>query len=396
MSIAAGPNVVSNGLVLEYDMSNTKRSWKGAPTVNQFAIPDPYNAAGDVGFQVNGTGVFQRVTTGSFGGYDITSDDIVYKYVLGAPGCHYHGNDVTIQAGQWATWSFDYYVDPSITGYPQTNYLANFEGVLGGSIGDPTPSIIGVWKSLTFAGYAGSTGVCRMLLYPGACGDRLATGGFVLFKNPQVSFDTPGNLPLPFVAGTRSTSQSLLDLTQNNTLTATSLTYASDNTFSFNGSSNYITSLYNPIINSATTFTLDFWATLTNPATDMMIFSTSNYPAGNGWHLQTYQSKLILQVYPSGTYTFSTQTLPTNTVFCGTLVYNSGAITYYHNGAPAGTASYTFNPSSIGATIGAWINSGAPQYFAAGKIYSTKFYNRALSAVEVAQNFNALRGRYGI
>ncbi|MEI6569397.1 MAG: hypothetical protein WCR20_22150, partial [Verrucomicrobiota bacterium] len=240
MSVAAGPNVVSNGLVFEYDMSNTKRSWKGAPTVNQFAIPDPYNAAGDVGFQVNGTGVFQRVTTGSFGGYDITADDIVYKYVLGATGCHYHGNDVTIQAGQVATWSFDYYVDPSVTGYPQTNFLANFEGVLGGSIADPTPSVIGVWKRLYFTGTAPSTGLCRMLLYPGACGDRLATGGFVLFKNPQVSFDTPGNVPLPFVAGTRSTSQAIIDLTNNNTLTATNLTYASDNTFSFDLSGAYI------------------------------------------------------------------------------------------------------------------------------------------------------------
>ena len=30
-----------------------------------------------------------------------------------------------------------------------------------------------------------------------------------------------------------------------------------------------------------------------------------------------------------------------------------------------------------------------------GRIYSAKFYNRALSAAEIQQNFNALRGRYG-
>jgi hypothetical protein len=31
-----------------------------------------------------------------------------------------------------------------------------------------------------------------------------------------------------------------------------------------------------------------------------------------------------------------------------------------------------------------------------GNIYSLKFYNRALSVTEIQQNFNALRGRYGI
>jgi hypothetical protein len=244
----------------------------------------------------------------------------------------------------------------------------------------------GTWQTYTFT---------RTNVTAGAMGMYFAknSGGNIYIKNIQIESNS---FATPFVKGTRLATQSLLDLTQNNTLTATSLTYASDNTFSFNGSSNYITSSYNSIINSATTFTLDFWATLPNPASDMMIFSTSNYPTPTGWHLQTYQSRIILQVYPSGAWTLSTQTLPTNTVFCGTLVYNSGAIAYYHNGATAGTASYTFNPSTIGATIGAWINSGTPQYFVAGKIYNTKFYNRALSAAEVAQNFEALRSRYGI
>jgi hypothetical protein len=37
-----------------------------------------------------------------------------------------------------------------------------------------------------------------------------------------------------------------------------------------------------------------------------------------------------------------------------------------------------------------------PSNFAQGNIYHVKVYNRALSAAEVLQNFNALRGRYGI
>lgn len=35
-------------------------------------------------------------------------------------------------------------------------------------------------------------------------------------------------------------------------------------------------------------------------------------------------------------------------------------------------------------------------YFFSGKIYSAKLYNRALSASEVLQNYNALKGRFGL
>jgi hypothetical protein len=39
--------------------------------------------------------------------------------------------------------------------------------------------------------------------------------------------------------------------------------------------------------------------------------------------------------------------------------------------------------------------SGSTQFFD-GKLSVAKIYNRALTAAEIKQNFNALRGRYGI
>jgi hypothetical protein len=49
------------------------------------------------------------------------------------------------------------------------------------------------------------------------------------------------------------------------------------------------------------------------------------------------------------------------------------------------------NPLRIGST-----SEGAAAEFSSQRVASFKFYNRALSAAEVAQNFNALRGRFGI
>jgi len=42
---------------------------------------------------------------------------------------------------------------------------------------------------------------------------------------------------------------------------------------------------------------------------------------------------------------------------------------------------------NFGATYTGWTN---------GKIYSNMIYNRALSATEITQNYNALKGRYGL
>jgi len=67
----------------------------------------------NVGFAVNGTGTFKRVSSGNYGGYEIQPTDVVYRYDLGSTGCHYHGNDYNIPSGNTVTFSFDFYVSPS-------------------------------------------------------------------------------------------------------------------------------------------------------------------------------------------------------------------------------------------------------------------------------------------
>jgi len=75
---------------------------------------------------------------------------------------------------------------------------------------------------------------------------------------------------------------------------------------------------------------------------------------------------------------------------------NGTKLEIYKNGVLSNTANYT---GSIGTTnyvfnIGAYQND--TQYRINGRMSSTRMYNRALSATEVSQNFNALRGRFGI
>jgi hypothetical protein len=85
-------------------------------------------------------------------------------------------------------------------------------------------------------------------------------------------------------------------------------------------------------------------------------------------------------------------TSPTNLNIWYNWVFTRSGATYriYKNGIVDATSTYLIFSWDISA-----IGSGNAGYFR-GNIPSIQIYNRALSAQEVTQNFNALRGRYGI
>lgn len=79
--------------------------------------------------------------------------------------------------------------------------------------------------------------------------------------------------------------------------------------------------------------------------------------------------------------------------------FTSGSRILYINGvqvnsnATTGTVSTNANGMSIGAYGG---TSGSNAYYYNGALSVCRVYNQVLSASQVLQNFNALRGRYGI
>ena len=77
-----------------------------------------------------------------------------------------------------------------------------------------------------------------------------------------------------------------------------------------------------------------------------------------------------------------------------TFIENNGTSYYYMNGVQTGSASTPTIPSGNNyITIGDMSTDQAPTNML---VSNFSLYNKALSAAEVAQNFNALRGRYGI
>lgn len=79
--------------------------------------------------------------------------------------------------------------------------------------------------------------------------------------------------------------------------------------------------------------------------------------------------------------------------------YTSGDRRIYVNGVQiaSDTLAYTIPTNTSGMSIGAYGgNSGSNSYWYNGALSMCRVYNRALTAAEVSQNFNAIRGRYGI
>lgn len=74
------------------------------------------------------------------------------------------------------------------------------------------------------------------------------------------------------------------------------------------------------------------------------------------------------------------------------VVRNVTSIQWYKNGVSLGTNTSS-NGDNIVSSIGSYIWGGFPLN---GNIASVQIYNRALSASEILQNYNATKGRYGL
>jgi hypothetical protein len=87
-----------------------------------------------------------------------------------------------------------------------------------------------------------------------------------------------------------------------------------------------------------------------------------------------------------------------NTWYNYTAVLTTSSISLYENGILQNTVndSNTFLPANTPIILNAGYYNNALVDFINGKSAGFQIYNRALSANEVLQNFNALRGRYSI
>lgn len=421
MPYSLGPNITRTGLVFAYDTGDQTNSYKGEPITNQFSVQGSsgFGSGADnaVNFPIQGEGGFTRLGFGqTFGGYTIQQNDVVYKYNWNySPGaCHYHGMTAAIPAGAYLTFTFDYYISPDTdfsTGNNTT--LANVEnyggGALGGGVGLPNYAK-GVWQTVTFTvGPTGASGTQAMFLYPGGCGGNIATtSGYILYRNPQVVWL---NYTVPFVQGTRSTTQGLLDISgNNNTITLVNMTYGANNALSFDGTDDYTTSPSYTQSN-VNAITIDIW-TKPDSTTQLKTLASKWGASGLGnfsWLLFLNwfaQGNIYFLVGNAAGNSYSSFAIPHNlstsqyTNF--TITYSFGIVNMYRNGSlilTDSTAITSLKNVTTPLTIGADFDAGSSDSLTRpydGVIPVVKLYNTALSSQQVLQNYNSYKTRFNL
>jgi len=366
MSSYAGPAAITDGLVFEYDMGNTQKSWKGAPITNLLTGTGTTNLGN--GVFLSGGGTRTDLGNGKYR-FDVTVARTFRMYcnLATLTNGQTYGCSLKFEENSCSFLSLDW-CDTAVAG-----------GVNSGA-GITSGRLYGTATRGTY------DATYRFL-------DINLGIGSVILSEAQVD-----SIPIstPYVNGTRSNTQAIVDLTGNNTVTANSLTYASDETFSFNGSADQISI---PSINFSNEQTIEMWLQpLENDGSRRNPYNK----AYGGYGTWTHETNGTINHFfgnagaNTSPYVASNSafTVAQNEIACVCTTRNISCAWWYKNGIqynslvnPYGVLNTDNNSILIG-------NGYAGRYL--GNIFAIRLYNRALSSAEISGNFNAYRGRFGI
>lgn len=385
MSLELSPSIVHDGLVMYYDMANTQKSFKGAPATNLIVtstsvFPSIYNFAGAVGV------VTSNYTTAPDG----TNTAQLLSVTGTGTGTQFYAQ-LAPASPAGTVFTFSFYTKAS----SQSGWVFGAPGINTSTIGATTVTTTdGVWyrwaRVFTTTAVNGVTGVMAQV----SINNSLVVWGAQLELG---SYATP-YIPTTVGAASRSTTQVLTDLTGNHSATATSLTYAEGDTFSFNGSTDNITIANNTILDNQTV-TVAAWIKPGALTQNGFIFEkgavNTQYALFQEGANIVWRTKNANDVPYNNLSVTTASYLSTSSWAYIVGTYITGSKKLYINGAlvNSNTASGALATNASGSKIGSY-NSGA--YFFNGSIGVVQVYNRTLDNTEIKQNFNAMKSRYGL
>ena len=395
------PKTSTDGLVFHYDTGNTVRSYLGEPTTNFVPGTYGYTTYAYVSGPVD-TAVFNeknQLTTVKR--YTITEAINTARARILPSG---------LTTGVAYTFSFKWKYNGTTTASPSVGIDASKGNPEGGANNNSftsattnTVSIGNGWylSTYTFVFSSVPTGQC-MLTFGIVTG---STAGFVgeTFDIYEAQFEIK-NHRTQYSNGTRSATQGLKDLTAKNTIDISTVSFDSNAQMTFDGSDDHILTSENIALNGSQTF--EVITTISGgPQSPAGIISNHDYANTSNFGLNHISGNRIgisigytdnSREYDSK-YTTYTATVGTPFHLVMTFDQSSNTVKLYINGVLDSTfvLTKTVKFTSRPVVLGRWDYQYNYYYFN-GKIPVAKAYNRALSAADVTQNFNAVRGRYGI
>jgi hypothetical protein len=452
MSAYSGPGIPNDGLVFSIDAGNKKSSIRSTQQNNILVDPHTWTVGtgGFTGYGANGDATEQNRTlitddpwggtsivwattpdaaSGADGGWNTSyytiDQNSLYRYAVwvrrhtaGTGGTFYFGmNPSPVRNDNSAVQGNPYFCYPaqsslalnqwylvvahcfpqSYTGgrHPDSGWYAN-----GSKISD-----------IAF----GNVGSADVRWNPGttSAGHRTYhfyttnTASGLQFAYPRIDL-CDGNEPS--ISDLLNTGESVINNTADTTyvdkiktINLTTFDYDNLGSFSFNGSSTYL-DLQTDVIISPTNqgWTAMYWFN-TSSASTLQHFNSAEADDFNANWLAIYNSKLAVWNVSPGYWRYGSTTIQSNTWYQAVFVCDAGGtnMRYYINGIQEGgdhVGNSWSSPYSAFKTryVGRYEYAGGYSRYFVGNISNVQLYTRALSAAEVRQNFNALRGRYGV
>ena len=226
-------------------------------------------------------------------------------------------------------------------------------------------------------------------------------GGIIDFHSPQLEIGAAS----PFVDGTRSSTQSLIDLKRTTDIDVSNVSFDSIGQPDFDGTDDRIVASPSNIFLGAS-LTMEVWIYptgynhsrmyLMDPRGDGNTNGTSAYflfdyhASPDTVHVVTGNNNIEVQS--------SNFSMPLNNWHNIVATRNGNSWVIYHNGVSVGTG--TTNTTSLTLNndfrIGTFASGTSGQYFFEGLMAVAKIYDTGLTAQEVKQNFNAYKNRFDI
>jgi hypothetical protein len=378
-----GPKTTTQDLIFYYDTGNEK-SFAGEPTTNYIPSSFGYGlyayVSGPVDTTVNNE--YNRPITAKR--YTITQAINTARAAIFPIG---------LTAGVSFTFSFKWKYNGTTTASPGISVSAAKGNPEGGANNNSftsqttnTVSIGNGWYLSTYTFVFSSVPTGKCILTFGI--NTGSTAGFVgeTFDVYEAQFEIKDH-KTPYVLGTRSVTQGLIDLTRNETINLSSVSFDSNAQMSFDGTDDFIDTNFSP-------------TSINNPTIEAVVYRNTATGRYEAIIQNNLDSDDALYVYPSGVLGFwpcspSSLTVPTGQWSYVAVSYNGTTLTYCVNGTiqvVTTTCADIMDWDFL--RIGAAGSGDGERWI--GKIAIAKVYNRALTSSELYQNYNAIKTRFGI
>jgi hypothetical protein len=182
----------------------------------------------------------------------------------------------------------------------------------------------------------------------------------------------------------------------------------------FDGTNDYVITTLNatPLLNITSQITLEIWfksTALASVSHGDGLFSKGTSSDGNSgvYEMLLVQSGVVnypfFRIRTSSTPSYNPTNIPINLnqIYHLVCTYNGSIIRIFINGVESGvglSTSGNIETNTQQLTIGVRFIHRLTTFdsFFSGNIYSSRIYNRALSAAEILQNYNATKTRFGL